>query len=177
MNSENLRQGLEARKAAMEDAHRPLRERLELLDDQFIGYRRQMERLLDLYLAGDFPKEVLAQRKAQLESIISGLEKERTSLRAQLDEAILTEEDIATIEEFAERVRAGLDNADFEAKRRVIELLDVQVVLNVEDGQKVAHVRCELGQELLIVSNTSRHRFGQGAGIAQVAESCYNCVE
>jgi site-specific DNA recombinase len=177
MNSENLRQGLEARKAAMEDAHRPLRERLELLDDQFIGYRRQMERLLDLYLAGDFPKEVLAQRKAQLESIISGLEKERTSLRAQLDEAILTEEDIATIEEFAERVRAGLDNADFEAKRRVIELLDVQVVLNVEDGQKVAHVRCELGQELLIVSNTSRQWFGQGAGIAQVAESCYNCVE
>jgi site-specific DNA recombinase len=156
MNSENLRQGLEARKAAMEDAHRPLRERLELLDDQLIGYRRQMERLLDLYLAGGFPEEVLAQRKAHLESIISGLEKERISLRAQLEEAILTEEDVATIEEFAERVRTGLDNADFEAKRQVIELLDVQVVLNVEDGQKVAHVRCELGQELLIVSDTTR---------------------
>ncbi len=59
-------------------------------------------------------------------------------------------------EEFAERVRTGLDNADYEAKRRVIELLDVQVVLNVEDGQEVAHVRCELGQELLIVPATTR---------------------
>jgi site-specific DNA recombinase len=159
MNSENLRQGLEARKAAMEDANRPLRERLELLDEQLIGYRGQMERLLDLYLAGDFPKEVLTQRKVHLESIISDLEKQRASFQVQLEEAILTDEDIATIEEFAEQVRTGLETADLETKRQVIELLDVQVVLNVEDGQKVAYVRCELGQDLLIVSDTTRERF------------------
>ena len=72
-----------------------------------------------------------------------------------------TDEDIATIEEFAEQVGTGLENADFETKRQVIELLDVQVVLNVEDGQKVAYARCEFGQELLIVSATTKRRLLQ----------------
>jgi hypothetical protein len=49
-----------------------------------------------------------------------------------------------------------LKKSGFETKRQVIGLLDVRVVLNVEDGQEVAYVKCELGQDALIVSNTTQ---------------------
>jgi site-specific DNA recombinase len=156
LNPRNLRQGLEARKTAQEEANRPLQERLELVEAQLVENRRQMERLLDLYLGEDFPKQALTERKVRLESVISALERQQVLLQAKLKETILTDEDIATIEEFAEQVRVGLKKSDFETKRQVIDLLDVRVVLNVEDGQEVAYVKCELGQDALIVSNTTQ---------------------
>ena len=48
---------------------------------------RTLERALDLYLAGDFPKEMLIDRQARLEKTISGLEHERAGLAAHLKRA------------------------------------------------------------------------------------------
>jgi len=161
LEPENLRAGLEARKDAKEEANRPLLEKLESVETQLAKHEQQMERLLDLYLLGDFPKEALLGRKARLESTIAKLEHQRTSLEAQLAEVSLSEEDIATIEEFAERVRDSLDTAEFATRRELIDLLNTQVVLNTEDGQRVAYCTCELGQAPAIVSGTSckdRHK-------------------
>jgi site-specific DNA recombinase len=155
LNPENLRDGLQAQQAAKEEANRPLRERLGLIETQLAEHRQQMDRLIDLYLAGGFPKDMLVERKARLERIITSLESEQVSLQAQLEEVSFTNEDIDTIEEFAAKVRIGLDNADYETRRRLIDLLDVQLTLNIEDGQRVAYIRCILGENLLIVSNTS----------------------
>lgn len=155
LNPKNLREGLEAQQATREEANRPLRERLELIEAQLAEHRQQMNRLIDLYSAGDFPKEMLVERKARLEGIITSLESEQTSLQAQVDEASFTNEDIDTIEEFAAKVRIGLNNADFETKRHLIDRLDVQLTLDIEDGQRIAYIRCILGENLLIVSNSS----------------------
>lgn len=156
MNPRNLRQGLEAQQATREVATRPLKARLALIETQLAEHRQQMNRLVDLYLAGEFQKELLTERKVRLEGIISCLESEQASLQGQLEERSLTDEDISTIEEFAAKVRSGLDNADFETRRRLIDVLDVQLTLNVEDGQRMAHVRCILGDNLLTVSTTSQ---------------------
>ena len=104
---------------------------------------RQFEKLLDLYLAGDFPKEVLTERKTTLETTIAALEKERADLLMTLESQALSDEQIATIVDFAGKVASGLEEAekDFEAKRRIIDGLDVQVRLVIEDGLKVAYVR------------------------------------
>ena len=155
LEPENLRAGLEARKDAKEEANRPLLDRLNLVEGQLAKHEQQMERLLDLYLAGDFPKETLLERKAHLGSTIASLRAQQAALKAQLTEVSLSEEDIATIEEFAERVRDSLDTAEFATKRRLVDLLNTHVILNLEDGQKVAYATCEVGRSMLIVSGTS----------------------
>jgi SMC interacting uncharacterized protein involved in chromosome segregation len=87
-------------------------------------------------------KGALAGRKAQLENTINALEREK--LAAQLEAQALTDEQIETIMQFTVKMVKELDKADpdFEKRWRLIEELDVTVRLAVEDGQKVAHVRC-----------------------------------
>lgn len=67
------------------------------------------------------------------------------------------DEQVQTITEFAQKVGCGLDIADqdFEARRRVIELLDVQATLAVEDGEKIAYVGCMVGDGALSIAFTS----------------------
>jgi len=156
LEPENLKAGLEAQKDAKEEANRPLLEKLELVEAQLAKHEQQMERLLDLYLAGDFPKKALLERKTHLESTIARLRVQQASLEAQLTEVSLSDEDIATIEEFAEQVCIGLDTADFATRRQLIDLLNTQVVLNTEDGQGIAYATCEMGEALLAMSGTSR---------------------
>lgn len=155
LEPENLKAGLEAQKDAKEEANRPLLEKLKLVETQLAKHEQQMERLVDLYLVGDFPKEALLKRKTHWESTIARLRAQQASLEAQLTEVSLSEEDIATIEEFAEQVCISLDTADFATRRQLIDLLNTQVVLDTEDGQGVAYCTCEFGEALLIVPGTS----------------------
>lgn len=78
-------------------------------------------------------------------------------MAAQLEAQTLTEEQVATITEFAQQVAQGLEtvNRGFEARRRVIDLLDVQATLAVENGQKVVYVRCMMGEDALSIASTS----------------------
>ena len=63
----------------------------------------------------------------------------------------------ATIENFARKVSAGLEIADqdFEARRQIIGLLDVRVTLAIEDGEKIAYLRCLLDEASLPIESTS----------------------
>lgn len=140
---EVLRQTLEEAQAQQEEANKPLRDRLAVVDGLVADNQRQLEKLLDLYLSGDFPKEVLTERKARLETTIAALEKERVDLVVTLEAQTLTDEQILTIEQYAGEIAGGLEEAenDFEARWRIIEGMDVQVRLVIEDGVKVAYAR------------------------------------
>jgi site-specific DNA recombinase len=160
-----LAEGLQAEQEEREEANAPLRNRLAVVDDLLGDNRRQLERLLDLYLSGDFGKEMLTERKTRLETTISALERERAGLAAQVEAQTLTDEQVQTITELAEKVRQKLPSADqsFKARRDLIELLDVQATLTVEDGEKVAYARCLLGEDTLSIASTnSRIRTGRG---------------
>ena len=52
-------------------------------------------------------------------------------------------------------MRRGLENANFEQKRQLIEMLDVRGKLSIENQEKVVYVKCILGQQLLSVARTS----------------------
>ena len=69
----------------------------------------------------------------------------------------LTEEHMSTIAEFAKKTAKGLQKAEesFEARRRIIELLDLEAKLTIEDGVKVAYVRCVIGKERLVIESPS----------------------
>jgi hypothetical protein len=136
---------------------RTRRARPEVLDDLLSDNRRQLERLLALYLAGDFPREALTDRKSRLERTIADLEEERTTLLAQMEAGELSETQIRTLSDFVRKVAAGIEvgNADFETRRAVILALNVEALLYVKDGhrdgsgtpQKWARVSCILAPD------------------------------
>ncbi len=143
---EALKRGLDEHQAQCERETEPIRGRLKVIDDLLAENRTQLERLLDLYLSARFPKEILSDREARLETTIKALERERVVLVAHLQKRTLTPGQIRSLQGFAAKASRGLNlaNADFAEKRRVIEDLDVRVTLAVENGQKVAHVSCIL---------------------------------
>jgi site-specific DNA recombinase len=155
-NPERLSQNLEKLRAEQEQANQPLRDRLAVIDDLLTDNRRQLEKLLDLYLSGDFPKEMLTDRKARLETTIMSLEKERADLITTLEAQTLTDDQILTIGEFAKKVSKGLAKAetDFATRRQIIDLLDVRITLAIEDGQKVAYARCRVGEKAMSIERT-----------------------
>jgi hypothetical protein len=162
----------------MEKECAPIRQRLAVVDDLLAANKAQLERLLDLYLTGDFTKEMLTDRRVRQEKTIHALEQERASLTAHLDTHVLTPQQIKTIQEFAARARKDLSVMDegFEAKRSIVEALDVEATLVVEDGKKVIYVRCMLGEEVcgsrtvpLVVTDNKKARH---PGAADPAGEC-----
>jgi predicted RNA-binding protein associated with RNAse of E/G family len=118
-----------------------------VIDDLLAKNGDKMTRLLDLYLDGEFERDMLVARHAQLEKMIVDLEQERADLMATLQAGTLSEAQIATILDVAREIHAHLEGgeADFERRRNVIEMLDVRGVLQVEDGgQKVIRARSNI---------------------------------
>jgi site-specific DNA recombinase len=159
LEPEMLRKRLEEEQAKTEEATRPLRTRLAVIDDLLANNRRQLEKLLDLYLSNDaFAKEMLTDRKARLETTIAALEKERADLTIQLEAITLTDEQILDFEKFAIKTMLDLSATqfgDFEERRRIIDDLDVKVTLAMEDGQRVAYVRCRIGEAAISIDRPS----------------------
>lgn len=75
----------------------------------------------------------------------------------------ITQEQIQDIQAFAQiisqRITATGETDDFERKRQMIELLDVQVKLNLEDGERVMYLSCALGQETMFIVSSSNCRW------------------
>ncbi len=106
-----------------------------------------METLIDLLLDGDFPREMVATRRQEIEQTISELIIEREKLSQQFSSEYLSDEQIVEITAFAESIKDGIRKADFETKRRIIDLLDVRGKLAIESGEKVVYVTCKLEQQ------------------------------
>ncbi len=102
----------------------------------------QLDRLLDLYLSGEFPKEVLTEHRNRLEEMLSNLRNEQKDLSAYIQNVSITDAQLSYIEAFAAKIRDGIDVADFYAKRQIIELLDIRGKIAVENGEKVIYLKC-----------------------------------
>ena len=146
-----LERGLRRYQADKDTESEPIRRRLAVIDDLLTDNRRQVGRLLDLYISGDFPKDVLTDRKTRLEMMIRALEDERAGLVAQLQAATLTDDQVQDILSFAAELAPGLEEAeeDLGARRALIEKLRMQVILTDEDGQRVVYGQCVTGKEKL----------------------------
>jgi len=152
---EQIAAGLRADQAEAERTHSAIRERLSLIDARLADTQSQLEKVLDLYLQGAFPKEVLTERKTRLEKDTADLIRERTDWEAHLQSVVLTDQQIAEIESFCADVQGGLDNATFEDKRRYFEWLDVRGKLAVENEERIIYVKCKVGERRLLQIPTS----------------------
>ena len=157
-NSTALQVGLEEYQAECRKENAPVQRRLDVVDDLIADHRRQLKRLLDLYLTTDFPKEMLAERKARLETTVIALERERADLVEQLEARTLTDEELQGIQSFAAEIAEGIEAAadSFQARRRIVERLDVQATVAIDEGRRMIHARCRLGaQDLRIASSAT----------------------
>ena len=162
ISPERLAEGLNQYQDQQAQTTVPLQERLKIVDDLLAENQTQLQRLIDLYLKGDFPQEMLTERKSRLETTIKNLKEEQAKLSAHLEAKVLTEEQIRTVKDFAEKVKEGLAAADdnFESRRELIEMLDIQVRLTIEENKKIAYVQCRLGEKrLLIMSLATYEKF------------------
>lgn len=159
LEPEMLRQKLGEQQAEQERANQPLRDRLAVIDDLLAKNRRQLEKLLDLYLSSEeFTKEALLERKTRLETVIAALEKEQADLTIQLEAITLTDGQIQNFEEFAIQTMLDLSVTqfgDFERRRKIIDDLDVRVTLAMENGERVAYVRRRIGEAAISIDRPS----------------------
>ena len=99
---------------------------------------------------------MLLERKTRLEATIAALVKDRQGLVGTLDARALTSEQIQSVEEFArevEQVFILLDETNFDAKRAMIDRLDIQVRLAIEDNERIAYLSSPIvGAEVLSIT-------------------------
>jgi hypothetical protein len=111
----------------------------------------QLAKLLDAYLAGRFPKKLLAERRTDLDKRKADLERERQDLQDPLSQVAWTEDKIEEVEAAVSEIATGLDGATFADKRSYFDLVDVRASFALEDGAKVVDVKCRLGKQRLSV--------------------------
>jgi site-specific DNA recombinase len=135
LDPDALIMGLQQGQVEAERANQSLQERVELIRDGIAGCERQLAKLLGLYLSDrDFPEELLEERRKALERQKMELEHERDDLVAKLKKRVVTDATIEEVKAFCKQVAKGLDNVNFEDKRRILELLDIQGTVIEEDG-------------------------------------------
>jgi site-specific DNA recombinase len=176
LHPEALLEDLREQQAEQERENQPLRDRLAVIDGLLADNRSQLEKLLDLYLAGDFDKEMLTEKKNRLETTVTVLEKERADLVMTLESQSLTDARIMTLREKAGRVASELERIEgnFEAKRQLIDEMDVRVRLIIRDGLKKARIRCLIGhEETLPIGSTT---LGSGRHNVQMPLVLTTCI-
>jgi site-specific DNA recombinase len=157
MDPDYLEQGLTSYNEEKIQENTPVRERLKVVDDLLAENQAQLNRLLDLYLHGDFPMEILVDHKERIRKTIESLEEERAKLAAGFELEFISDRQIQSIKDFAREVAQGLSVADddFQTKREVIETLDVQATLVVENDEKVVYASCVLNGARLPLDHTN----------------------
>ena len=112
---------------------RELKARLANVGKAIAHTERQRERLLEAYLGGVLELAEFERKRKELESRADALLAQERQLEASARERAELAAIADSIEEFCERVRAGLADATFEQKRRLVELLIDRVIVNDEE--------------------------------------------
>jgi site-specific DNA recombinase len=161
ISPDRLAQGLDHYLATREAANAPLKARLEGVASLIADNKRQLEKAIDLYLTGDFAREMLLERKQRLEDTIAALERQERELISQL-ETTLTPERITTIQTFAADIAHRLDAAgdDFPRRRRLLEDIEAEVTFAIEGGEKVIYLRCALSPDTTTINMSNNTKFG-----------------
>lgn len=99
-----------------------------------------------MYLSGSFDRQILGERKGDLEAAKQRLDAELAALD-QLPPIKLDEAQVTQILEIVAKLRERILEATDAKKRQLIDLFDVQVTLYVENGARMCAMRCVLALE------------------------------
>jgi len=93
------------------------------------GLHQQVERLTDAYLAGVVPLSEYERRRREAEARLQVLDGQECDLTHDADHQAEAARLAAYAETFCQRVRQGLEQADFARKRELLELLIDRVIV------------------------------------------------
>jgi site-specific DNA recombinase len=110
-----------------------LQARRENLRKARVSVEHQSERLTEAYLASVVPLEEYKRRRRELEQRLEGLASQLRQLEASANTHVELAGITQSMEEFCQRVSSGLEQASFEHKRQLIELLIDRVVVTNEE--------------------------------------------
>ena len=103
--------------------------------------------------------ETLQAKADEVNARYDALTKRRSELQAELGALRLTEDALSEILQYARDVRVGVQNADYDTKRRILETLDVKI--KVKDGRYF--IKCILGETEGKIRDTVRGAIVQGS--------------
>ena len=109
-----------------------LQARRENLRRGQVALQNQLDRLTEAYLSGVIPLPEYQRRRADLDRKYQGIETQEKQLIQQVNRQGELAGWVASIEDFCCRTQTGLENATFEQKRKLVELLIDRVI--VTDG-------------------------------------------
>ena len=98
-----------------------------------MSIEQQTERLTEAYLAGVVALEEYKRRRHELEQRLEGITAQMRQLEASATKHVELTGIAQSMEEFCRRVSSGLEQASFEHKRQLIELLIDRVVVTNEE--------------------------------------------
>ena len=110
-----------------------LKARQENLRQGRAALGRQLERLTEAYLGGVIPLAKYERRRRDLEHRDEAFSGQERQLQAQAQQRTELAGVVGRIEAFCQRVRAGLADATFEQRRRLVELLIDRVIVTDEE--------------------------------------------
>lgn len=110
-----------------------LQARRENLRKARVSLEHQVERLTEAYLAGVVPLDEYKRRRYELEQRLESIAAQIRQLEASATKHVELAGIAQSIEEFCQRVSRGLEQASFEQKRQLIELLIDRVVVTNEE--------------------------------------------
>jgi len=153
---EGLESSLRKYQADREKQVQPLRENLAAIATVTADYEKKLQKVLDLYLDGHISKEDYLGRKQHYENVLADAKEEQTRKLAMLETESLSEEQLQSVIQFAQVIAEEVEEADqdFETRCEIIEALQVRGELGIEDGEKVLHLHCILGETDLLIGST-----------------------
>ncbi len=163
-NPQAVMGGLQDSQDGSVQENQALLDRLAMIERQIQDQDTQLGKILDLYLSGDFERDMLTERKVRLENNIANLRKEYQETLAMVEKVTLTDSQMTEIQEFCDSIRDRVDTASFEEKRQLLEMFDVRGKLTVENNEKVVYVSCLLEPQPVSLALTS-HSSNTGATV------------
>lgn len=116
-----------------------LQARRENLRRARVSVGNQLERLTEAYLSGVVPLAEYQRRRADLEQRGAALDSQDRQLQAQAQQHAELAGMVKSVEWFCQRVQQGLDQATFEQRRQLVELLIDRVVV-IEPQLEIRYV-------------------------------------
>ena len=94
-----------------------------------VSLEQQLERLTEAYMGGVIRLEEYARRRRELEEKTAAFESQERELEQQADRRMELSGMVSRVEDYCRRVSETLASANFEQKRRLIELLIDRVIV------------------------------------------------
>lgn len=163
-----LRESLDAYRAQQDDTASPLKDELRLVNEmigeqttKLIEYQEDINRLP---VGSRRTRDTFLEKIATIEELLDRLETRRNELTATLQQVDISDQDVADLLAFTNQVADDWEEivSDFEAKRQLLEVLDIQIRLKIEDGEKYIYLKGRFIPEFCVTEYTQTKPNGPG---------------